>query len=54
LSPDIVCGAELTVQSQRCRTMVHACWKSWVSCIEIWYGYRRRIITNNAALSFSS
>ena len=25
-----VCGAELAVQSQRRRTMVHACWKSWV------------------------
>ena len=25
-----VCGAELAAQSQRRRTMVHACWKSWV------------------------
>jgi len=25
-----VCGAELADQSQRRRTMVHACWKRWV------------------------
>ena len=30
LSPDICMRPELAVQSQRRRTMVHACWKSWL------------------------